>query len=200
MIIFSTSILQGCYPDQEIFPEETDTVYTTYLPGTPFYDLEYYMINDEILRSDTTDFLGNNQYDASILSRVELNLNSRGFKKAVNQDSSLIDFFVIVSDLSRIDIAYYWHYIPYGYLYPNSNDFDNNAFYPLPPPDNISVMAVNGLLIDFIYNEYQTEQDSSKVIWRGMTNGIHQSNMEERIIYNIDKMFFQSPYLKSNKQ
>jgi len=195
LIIFMTS----CYPDDEIYPEETDTVYTTYLPGTNFNDMKYYLIVDSVFRMDSAGLFGNNQYDELIINRLEQNLQARGYENASGQDSSEVDFMVVVTDISRLDITYYWSWLPYGYLYPDYSDETMNAYYPLPPPTNVLVGAKTGMLIDILEYNYENPSDTTHVYWRGVSNGVQTQSMEWRITSNIDRMFFQSPNLKSLK-
>lgn len=190
-------LLTSCYPDNEIYPEETDTVYTTYLPGTNFNEMKYYLIVDSVLRMDSEDLFGSMQFDDLILNRLEQNLQARGYENASGNDS--VDFMVVVTDLSRLDITYYWAWLPYGYLYPNYSNEDMNAYYPLPPPTNILVNAGSGILVDILeYNDVAVN-DTTLVYWRGITNGVQSQYMETRMRSNIDRMFFQSPNLKSLK-
>jgi len=198
-IIVLIFFMASCYPDNEIYPEETDTVYTTHLPGTNFNNMKYYLLVDSILRMDSAGLFGNNQYDEMILSRIEQNLNSRGFENAKDQDSSKVDFRVVVTDISRLDITYYWSWLPYGYLFPDYTNEDMNAFYPLPPPTNVLIGARSGILVDLIDYQYHTTKDTSNVYWRGVSNGVQTKFMESRIVSNIDRMFLQSPNLKSLK-
>lgn len=198
--VFALIILMtSCYPDNDIFPEETDTVYTTYLPGTNFNNMKYYLIVDSVFRIDSVGLFGNNQYDELILSRLEQNLQARGYEKANGQDSSKVDFMVVVTDVSQLDITYYWSWLPYGYLYPNYTNEAINAYYPLPPPTNILVGARTGILVDILEYNYKNSTDTTNVYWRGLSNGIQTQYMETRITSNIDRMFFQSPNLKSLK-
>jgi hypothetical protein len=192
-------ILTACYPDNEIYPEETDTVYTTYLPGTDFSQMKYFVMVDSILRRDTNlKWFGNEQYDDLIMARYQQNLELRGFKNAEGIDTVDVDFMVVISDISSLDITYYWSYLPYGYLYPDYNNASFNAFFPLPPPSNIIVNAKTGLLVDILAYEEQVS-DTTKVYWRAITNGAQTTFMETRLKTNIDKMFIQSPNLKSLK-
>lgn len=199
IFLLGSVMLTACYPDYEIYPEETDTVYTTYLPGTDFSEMKYYLMVDSILRRDTNlSWFGNDQYDDLILTRLKQNLELRGFKDAGGMDTVDIDFKVVITDISSLDIAYYWAYLPYGYLYADYMNEDMNAFFPLPPPDHIFVNAKTGLLVDLISYE-EPVSDTSEVYWRAITNGAQTSYMEARLKANIDKMFFQSPHLKSFK-
>lgn len=193
-------VFTSCYPDNKITPEETDTVYTNWLPGTEFGEMKYYLIVDSVLRYDSSDLFGNSQYDELILSCFEENLESRGFKNAAGQDSSLVDFLVLITDVSHMDITYYWSWFPYGYLYPGFYDEDLNAFYPLPPPTSIVIGTRSGILADLIEYNYQQTMDTSAVYWRGLSNGVLTDGMDSRIKSNIDRMFIQSPNLKSQQR
>ncbi len=199
IFLMGSILLSACYPDHEIYPEETDTVYTTYLPGTDFSEMKYFVMVDSILRLDSyLNNFGNEQYDDLILSRFKQNLERRGYKDAAGIDTVDIDFKVVITDVSGLDITYYWAYLPYGYLYTGYFDDDLNAYFPLPPPDQILVQAKTGLLVDFL-NYQEPISDTSEVYWRALTNGAQSTFMEARIQLNIDKMFIQSPNLKSFK-
>lgn len=141
--------------------------------------------------------MGNSEYDELILRHFEENLKLRGFENAKGQDSSEVDFLVLVTDISHIDITYYWAWFPYGYLYPDFQDDDLNAFYPLPPPTSIIVGARSGIMVDLLDFNYEETKDTSVVYWRGLNYGVFSHNMDSRIKSNIDRMFFQSPNLKS---
>lgn len=198
-LMVSFLIFTSCYPDNEIYPEETDTVYTTYLPGTDFDSMKYYLLVDSVLRLDSNDFFSNSQYDDLIISRFENNMNKRGFENVAENDSNQIDFMIVITDISQLDITYYWSWLPYGYLYPTYTNGELNAFYPLPSPTNIVVSARTGFLVDILEYDYQQSSDTTKVIWRGISRGAQTQFMDTRIKSNIDRMFLQSPNLKSLK-
>lgn len=201
-LIFVLAILfifPSCYPENEIFLEETDTVYTTHLPGTDFNSMKYFILNDSVLRMDTADYFGNSQYDNLIFTRFKENMMKRGFEQVSEQNANQVDFVVYISDVSYLDITYYWARLPYGYLYPNLSEQESNAFYPLPPPTNIMVGARASYMIDILDYNDQDVSDTTYVLWRGLTHGVQSSSMNSRIANNIDQMFYQSPNLKSLK-
>lgn len=196
--LFILLLLNACYPDSIIYPEETDIVYTNYSSGVDFQSIKYYKMPDSVMRiseeaQSNTYF---SDYDDLLINHFAANLQKRGYVRVGEQDSIPADIVIIISDLSYIQVNYYWNYIPYGYFYPQYYNEDMNAFYSLPPPSGVLVSSSSYIMVDMLENISSNATDTAQVYWRGISNGVLRSNMEARLINNIDRMFVQSPYLK----
>lgn len=196
--LFILLVINACYPDATIYPEETDVVYTNFSTGVDFQSLKYYQMHDSVLRfsEEAVPYSYFPDYDELLMSHFESNLQKRGYVKANEEDSIQADILIVISDLSYIQINYYWNYIPYGSFYPHQYGEDMNAFYPLPPPSAVYFSSASNIMVDMMDFQSAKFNDSTQVYWRGMSNGILSSNMGARLTNNIDRMFVQSPYLK----
>ena len=198
IIGFILLILVGCYPDSSISPAESDTVYTYRRPDVDFADYKTYHLIDSILRIDDYIDLNNTEgpYDQLILQRVEENFNARGYVKLIGDNAENASVNIYVSDLSAINIVQYWNYIPY-WIFTNDAYVQGTAYFPVSLPSSTLIVPESNIIIDMIPNDFVTiPEDTLKVYWRGVTKGIYDINMQDRLIRNIDQMFFQSPYLK----
>lgn len=191
-------LLNACYPDSAIYPEETDIVYTNYASGVDFQGIKYYTMHDSVLRisEEAKSIPYFSDYDDLLINHFETNLQKRGYVKVDEQDSIPADIVIVISDLSYIQVNYYWNYIPYGYFYPQYYNEDMNAFYSLPHPSSVLVSSSSYIMVDMLEYISPSVADTAQVYWRGISNGVLTSNMEARLINNIDRMFVQSPYLK----
>ncbi len=205
IVLFIILGLSGCYPDSSIPPEESDTVYTSYNKDADFYNYKYYQISDSVLRIDDYGevVMGQGRYDDLILRRVNQNLQSLGYINIAVNDTLKADVSIIVSDLSFLSISYYWNYIPYGYYYQwwdnyptDENDVFYDAYYAISAPAGIFASAQSNIMIDMVESDFEPNQESVSIYWRGLTTGIYSAYMESRLLKNIDQMFYQSPYLK----
>ena len=196
--LFIVLLLNACYPDSIIYPEETDVVYTNYSSGVDFQRLKYYIMKDSVFRisGEVSSHHYFTDYDDLLLSHFEANLQKRGYARVDEDDSISADIVIIISDLSYIQVNYYWNYIPYGYYYPQYYHENMNAFYSLPPPTGVFVSSSSYIMVDMLENISSNSSDTAQVYWRGVSNGVLRSNMEARLMNNIDRMFVQSPYLK----
>jgi len=202
LLLLIVFFMGGCYPDSEISPEESDTVQTSYLPGTNFSKFTYYKMPDSVLRSGNYIY-SKGPYDDLILQKIDVNLKARGYQRLLAQDTTTADFYIIVSDLSFISISYYWNYIPYWYYYPDYYfPFDDNgnyydAYFSLAPPSSVSWFPQSNFMVDMVENRLISEDGNLPIYWRGITTGVMDTGMQDRLARNIDQMFFQSPYLKT---
>lgn len=191
-LIFLALVLTSCYPEAEISPAETDTVSTSFVSGTDFSGFKYYQIADSIMRVDQYGnvFYVWGNYDEFILNRLDKNLRLRGYLNISEFPDSTADFSVMVSDLSTVQVSYYWSYIPYGSYYNEQS----NGFYPLPYPDYMFVSATSYIMVDILEANPNKVSDIP-IYWRGITQGVYSSDMETRLGNSIDIMFIQSSYL-----
>lgn len=187
-------LVSSCYPDAGISPAETDTVSTSFIGGTDFSEFKYYQIADSVIRIDHEGkvYYEWMKYDEAILNRLDKNLQARGYLNIADFPDSIVDFNVVVSDLSAVQVSYYWSYIPYGSYYWGSEE--TNGFYPLPLPDYMFVSATSYIMVD-IADSDPTLVSDIPIYWRGIAQGIYSSEMETRITNSIDIMFIQSSYL-----
>lgn len=198
-LVFILLFFNACYPDSSIYPEETDLVYTNFGPGVDFTNIKYYKMHDSVLRISEEGEKDRyfSDYDELLMSHFEHNLQLRGFVNVDEHDSLRADVLVVISDLSYVQINYYWNYIPYGYFYPNDYNEAMNAFYPLPPPSMVTYSTSSYVMVDMLEYHSSESHDSLQIYWRGIGEGMLTPNMESRWVNNIDRMFLQSPYLKA---
>lgn len=193
-LIILALLLSSCYPDAKISPAETDTVSTSFVSGTDFSEFKFYRIADSVMRLDQegNTYYDWGRYDEFILNRLDENLKMRGYLNVIEFPDSIADFNVIISDLSSIQVAYYWSYIPYGSFYWGNEE--TNGFYPLPPPDYMTVSSISYFMVDILEAHHDKISDIP-IYWRGVAQGFYPAEMETRLANSIDIMFIQSPYL-----
>jgi len=205
IISFIIVFLAGCYPESNILPEESDTVYTNAHPDANFHNYKYYQLADSVLRindyGETIVIRGT--YDQLVIDRVAENLNANGFVRVTDKDTITADVDVFISDLSSITITQFWNYIPYWY-YTGLNSYNSEtayAYFPLGFPTSQLIALRSNIIVDMVDHEAVIidNQTTYPVYWRAVTTGVYNNNMYSRLVRNIDQMFFQSPYLKASK-
>lgn len=199
VLIIIALLFTSCYPDAKISPAETDTVSTSYVRGTPFSDFKYYQLVDSVMRIDNAGNVDYEEgiYDQLIIERMNKNLQIREYENVTNFPDSTADFHVIISDLSSIQVSYYWSYIPYGSFYWGYDQ--SNGFYSTPLPNYVTVSANSYYMVDII-EANSVKSSDIPIFWRGIMQGIYTQSMDKRLQDNLDIMFIQSPYLKSLNQ
>lgn len=190
ILILTATILQSCYPGEELTYSDTDLVATFYNKDANFATKQTFAIPDSIIRLDEDGNLVSDPgpFDQQILNKIKSELQAIGFTQEA--DPANADVLVVaaittstwVSGGCYYDWWYDWWYPYYGWCYPAYYTYDTGSIV-------IAMLDVN-----------VTEAESG--LWVAGINGLlgdSNSSTSARINQNIEQAFNQSPYLGDGK-
>lgn len=189
ILILSTTILQSCYPGEELTYSDTDLVVTFYNKDANFATKQTFAMPDSIVRLDEDgNFVSDpGPFDNQILNKIKSELQSLGFtEEAVQANADVLVIAAITTSTwvsgGCYDWWYSWWYPYYGWCYPTYYTYDTGTII-------IAMLDVN-----------VTEAKSG--LWVAGINGLlgdSNSSTSSRINQNIEQAFNQSPYLGDGK-
>ncbi|MFP4470055.1 MAG: DUF4136 domain-containing protein [Bacteroidales bacterium] len=203
----------GCYPTDSVSYSDLDLVTTVFDEDQNFEELKTYTMPDSVIHlKDTIDNSNNvdlsRDLDPFILDLVRTNMTEYGFVAEDDPENNPPDVIVTVSAMATKNYSVYYYYPYYWYWYPGwywpyfkSSDY-YYGWYPYYPGwggGYISSYTVGTLLMHMHdMKDSQANNDSIPVVWQAAVNGLlsgNVANTQERLQFNIDKAFENSPYL-----
>ena len=195
LLFFSASVLvlQGCYPYDDLTPEDTDVVVTFYDAGTNFSSLVTYAFPDTIYTFDSNGNIVPSEDISStnanqILNSVNNNMQEMGFTpQQGNQADADVHVFALVSSSTWVSGGCYYGYWSYWYPYYG---------WCYPVAYSYTVGSVFVVMLD------PAKTGDNKAVWFAGCNGILSStgaSNASRINSDLDQAFNQSPYLRGSK-
>ncbi len=214
-LAFAGMFITSCYPTDNVNYEDLDLVATVYDKSENFEALSSFALPDTIVHlKDTTnpdnDVDLSRQYDSFILNLIRENMVNYGYEFIENPDTSnRPDVVLTVSAMGTKNYSVWYWYPDYWYWYPwypwygKSSENTDWYWYPSYPwyPGGSYVTSYSvGTLIMMMHDitDVQQETDTIPVVWLGTINGLLGSNSNDtknRLEYNINEAFKQSPYL-----
>lgn len=212
-----STFLTSCYPGDDVTYSDLDLVTTAYDDQVDFQQLQSYYLYDSVVHiKDTLDEDNNveisRDFDDLILQLVKQNMNDYGYNREENPENNKPDVIVTVSAMATRNYSVY-NYYPYyywgwgwGWYYKDTEntDYDDWGWY-YPPywgGSYITSYTIGTLVINMHDVRNATvETDSIPTIWTADINGLlgsSASTTQNRLEYNINQAFEQSPELKIN--
>jgi len=184
-------MLVSCYPDETVYYEDTDLVYTNYTESFDFASLGTYSMPDKIVKitgnlteGEAPEFV-EEPFNTQILQKVENNMTALGWTKVENPGDADLKLLPVVWTNTTV---YYWYdywcwydyyYCGWGWYYPVTTSYTTGTF----------VMA---LIAD---GENYVEPSN---VWLAAANGLMSGSYDVSRVNNaIDQAFKQSPYLNT---
>jgi len=161
VLILSATILQSCYPGEELTYSDTDIVATFYNAETNFSQLMTYAILDSVIHiADSSVASGNvnRTYDQQILNRIEQNLQNLGFTEVADPATANAHVVALVNTNTWVAGGCYygywsWWYPYYGWCYPTYYTYTTGSLLiVMANPDQsgedkgVWIAGINGLL------------------------------------------------------
>ena len=192
-LLLSTLILMvSCYPDEPVYYEDLDLVYTNYTETFDFQSKSTYAMPDKIVKingnladGEEPEFV-KEPYNTQILQEIESNMSAIGWTKVDDQENA--DLALLPAVWTNTTIYYwtdywcwyYYYYCGWGYYYPTVTSYTTGTL----------VMTLVAAGEDYI------EPES---VWTGAANGVLSGSYDvSRVNKGISQAFEQSPYLKIN--
>ncbi len=214
--LFAITWLSSCYPEDSVTYSDLDLVATVYDQNQNFNDLQTYVLPDSVVHLKDTVNPDNNvdlshELDGFILDLVKTNMNNDGFVLEPDPENNPPDVILTVSAMATKNYSvynyypYYWYWYPGWYwpYYKNTNyGYGWYPYYPGWGPGYVTSYTVGTLLMSMHdMKDRPAESDSVRVVWNASINGLlsgNKANTQDRLEYNINKAFENSPYLKHN--
>ncbi|MBT1699520.1 DUF4136 domain-containing protein [Fulvivirgaceae bacterium PWU4] len=196
LIIFTTALLAGCYPDGPDYVEDIDVVYTVYDQAYDFKTQKTFAMPDkiavsvEVTSEDTLIEYMNPIYATPILQAIQRNMENYGWSR-VNVDQNP-DIVLTPAGLSTTTYFYsYWYDWWYGGYW---------GWYGWYYPPYYTVSSyTTGTLLMVVADPNQANQspiNRSPALWIAAANGLLTYSYDlSRVSEGIDQAFTQSPYL-----
>ena len=212
--LFITAFFTSCYPTDDVSYSDLDLVTTAYDNEMDFTTLKTYYLYDSVVHiKDTLDEDSNvdigRDFDGLILNLVKENMNAYGYESVEDPENNPPDVALTVSAMASKN-TYVYYYYPYyywgwgwGWYYKNTEYYGWGWYYPPYWGGGYVTSYTIGTLVINMHDvrDVTPETDSIPTIWTGDINGLlgsSASTTENRLNYNINKAFEQSPYLKTN--
>jgi hypothetical protein len=189
----SILVLMGsCYPNDTVYYEDTDIVYTNYDDQFDFGSKGVYSIPDKIVKLSGSTVDGEEPeyvkepYNTQMLQKMESNMTALGWEKT--EDPADADLVLFPSVWTNTTV-YYWYdywcwYYPYycgwGWGYPTVSSYTTGTL--------LMTLVADG-------DEYIDPADVWTATANGLVSGAYNVN---RVNNAIDQAFKQSLYLKTN--
>lgn len=206
--------IASCYPDNgTIYNSSLDTVMTLYDDSVDFSKFKTYAMPDTVINicddpssSDCIEL--SNTYDQAVLDLIAQNFEDLGYTREMDPETNGADAFVFVSKVATKNASVYsypwwgyWGWYP-GWGYPGYPTYPGGGWNPWYPWGGTVVYTytTGSILVEMIDTDGLDEDSGfANSVWAGGMNGLVEgSDIANRINKNINQMFAQSPYLKTN--
>lgn len=214
---FISVLFTACYPGEELSYSDLDLVATAYDQKADFTAFKTYYMPDSIVHLKDTLNLDNNvdisrAFDSYILDLVRTNMGNYGYTLEADPEDNPPDLFLTVSAMATENYSVYYYYPYYyygwgwGWYYKNTENADYygwGGYYPPYWGGAYVTSYTSGSLIMNMHDVHNAtaDTDSIPIVWIGGINGLIGSSTQttaNRLEYNINQAFTQSPYLKTN--
>jgi hypothetical protein len=184
-------LMVSCYPDEPVYYDDLDLVYTNYTASFDFASKGTYSIPDKIVKITGNLVEGQEPefvpepYNTQVLNTIESNMTALGWTKV--DDPANADLTLFPAVWSNTTIVYYydywcWYYYYYcgwGYYYPYTTSY------------------TTGTMVMFLTAGGQDYIEPTGV-WTAAINGLFSGEYDvSRVNKAIDQAFKQSPYLNT---
>ncbi len=182
-------LMVSCYPDDTMYYEDTDLVYTNYTETFDFASKGTYAMPDKIVKITGTLAEGQlpeyvqEPYNTQILNKIESNMTALGWTKVADPENA--DLALMPAVWTNTTVVYwydywcwyYYYYCGWGWSYPSYTSYTTGTL-------------VMGLIAS------GDEYVDPSIVWTGAINGLLSGAYDiSRVNNGIDQAFKQSPYL-----
>lgn len=187
-VVSASVSLFSCYPYGSTNPADYDVYLTLHKEDLSSYkNYKTYIMRDSV--AHVSDGGITTAYDNTILSRINANMASYGYKRVYSIDSANVILSTVLTNKTTYYVDYYYgSYWGYGYGY----------YYPWTTVYSVTTGSVIINMVD--KTTLQPGTTNPTAVWMGILNGAagDPSTAATRITDGINKVFAQSPYLKVN--
>ncbi len=190
-------LLYGCYPAGPEYVEEIDIAYSNYDKSFDFVSKGTYSIPDKISKitgdPNKPPQYVKDVYAVPILAQINANMQALGWQKVDVSANPDVQLLPAAWESTTIIYGGYWgNYWCWYYPYYCGGGW----YYPYVPVTSYSTGTLVMTLVD---PKVESTDESRRVVWTGAINGLLTGSYDaNRVANGINKVFGQSPYLKTN--
>ncbi len=191
------TLLYGCYPAGPEYVEEVDIAYSNYDNKFDFVSRGTYSIPDKITKitgdPNKPPQYVKDIYGTPMLATINANMQALGWTKVDVNSNPDVQLLPAAWESTTIIYGGYWgSYWCWYYPYYCGGGW----YYPYVPVTSYSTGTLVMTLVD---PKAESTDDSRRVVWTGAINGLLSGAYDAaRVSNGINKVFAQSPYLKTN--
>jgi hypothetical protein len=184
-------LMVSCYPEEPVYYDELDLVYTNYTASFDFASKGTYSMPDKIVKITGNLVEGQDPefvqepYNTQVLNTIESNMTALGWTKVDDPANADLTLFPAVWTNTTIVYYYdywcwyYYYYCGWGYYYPYTTSY------------------TTGTMVMFLTASGQDYIEPTGV-WTAALNGLFSGEYDvSRVNKAIDQAFKQSPYLNT---
>jgi hypothetical protein len=183
-------LMVSCYPDDTMYYDDTDLVYTNYTETFDFAGKGTYAMPDKIVKVTGNLIEGQEPeymdptYATVILNNIESNMTALGWTKV--EDPANADLTLFPAVWSNTTIVYwydywcwYYYYCGWGWYYPSYSTYTTGTL----------VMGLAASGGDYV---------EPSIVWAAAINGLMSGSYDATRVTNaLNQAFKQSPYLNT---
>ncbi|RLD36354.1 MAG: hypothetical protein DRI83_05505 [Bacteroidetes bacterium] len=209
------TLLDGCYPNDDISLGESDIIMTAYDDSVSFTTLKTYFMSDTVypVRDDKSDhsLIENNNL---VIQTIADNMAAYGYVRVYKDAVETPDIRISSAAIQTLNISVGWWYPYYSgwgwywgwykslqetsYWYGGYPGYYSGGYWGVPYYSSYTT----GTIIIEMANplDYRVIAGDTVVpiYWAGALNGVLSGSEETRIISGINQAFKQSPQIKTN--
>jgi hypothetical protein len=183
-------LMVSCYPDETMYYDDTDLVYTNYTETFDFAGKGTYAMPDKIVK--VTGNLAEGQepeyvsptYATVILGNIESNMTTLGWTRVEDPADADLTLFPAVWTNTTVVYWYdywcwYYYYCGWGWYYPSYSTYTSGTL----------VMGLAASGGDYV---------EPSIVWAAAINGLMSGSYDvTRVTNALNQAFKQSPYLNT---
>jgi hypothetical protein len=196
-LVVLLTALSACYPAGPEYVDELDIAYSNHDANYDFVSKGTYSLPDKVVKvtGDLTrppEYI-KDIYGVPILQRIDANMQALGWTKVAVGATPDLQLLPAAWESTTIIYGGYWgSYWCWYYPYYCGGGW----YYPYTP---VSTYSTGTLVMTLVDPNQATTDDTKRVTWTGAINGLLSGAYDAtRVSNGIDKVFSQSPYLKTN--
>jgi hypothetical protein len=190
-------LLYGCYPAGPEYVEEVDIAYSNYDKTFDFVGKGTYSIPDKITKvtgdPNKPPQYVKDIYGVPMLAQINANMQALGWQKVDVNSNPDVQLLPAAWESTTIIYGGYWgNYWCWYYPYYCGGGW----YYPYTP---VTTYSTGTLVMTLVDPKVESTDDGRRVVWTGAINGLLSGAYDaNRVTNGINKVFGQSPYLKTN--
>ncbi len=212
IIPLGITLMQGCYPNNDLTYENTDIVVTFYNDSADFNTLSTYYLSDSVYFLDDEESPDPIDDSDVITNQIAKNMADAGYTRITEESPVAPDVVILTGVFSETTVSVGWYYPWYGYgggwwywgaerstdywggYYPYYPSYGGMPYYTSYTTGTLVFDMMNPDDYDIIGNDTLV-----RVYWNAAAQGVLSSGSSDtRIKNSIDQAFLQSPQIKTN--
>ena len=211
IIPLGITLMQGCYPNDDLSYNDTDVVLTFYNDSVDFKTLSTYYMIDTVYILDDKEDPEPMEDPSAILNAISTNMTAAGYTRIYDGNPDKPNVVVMAGAFTSTTVSVGWYYPWYGYgggwwywgaergtnywggYYPGYPWYGGMPYYTSYTTGTVIFDMVNPDDYDVIGNDTLV-----RVYWNAAIQGVLSGgSTDTRVKKGIDQAFTQSPQIKT---